>query len=307
MKQDLSVPLAALGQLPVLLAVAEHRSFTRAAHALGVSTSAVSQTIARLEAAVATPLVVRTTRSVNLTEAGERLVAEARPAIATASAALAATRARTGEPTGLLRLNVPQLAYKLLEDLVPRYLRAHPQMQVDITVDNRSVDIVAGGFDAGIRLREGLDRDMISLRVTGPLRFLVVASPRYLAARGTPRHPRDLVDHACLAWRSLTTGIVYPWQFERAGKALEVAVRGPVISNDTDVLRDAALADLGLSFLPEADARAAIAAGRLVSVLEPWLPAEDGLHLYYPRAARTVPKLAAFVECVRTSPDRRAR
>ena len=302
MKEPLQITAGALGQLPALLAVAEHKSFTRAARDLGVSTSAISQIIGRLEAALGTPLVVRTTRSVNLTDAGERLVADARPAITAASAALTATRARSRELTGMLRLNVPRLAYQaVLGRVVPAYLRAHPQMKVEVTVEDRYVDIVAGGFDAGVRLHESVERDMVSVRLTAELRFLVIGSPRYFAKHGTPKHPRELVDHACLAWRSLTSGAIYAWEFERGGKALEVAVSGPVISNDTQVLRDAAIADLGLTYLPELEVRPDLDDGRLVSVLDPWLPPVAGLYLYYPRAARTVPKLAAFVAVARAT------
>lgn len=293
---------ALLAQLPALIAVADHRSFTAAARALGVSTSAVSQTIARLEASLATPLVVRTTRSVNLSDAGARLVGELRPALAATAAALHGTRQPSRAVTGLLRLNVPRLAiYVVGGRLVPAYLRGHPEVAVEVMVEDRNADIVAEGFDAGVRLHEAVARDMISVRLTSQIRFVVVGAPSYFAARGIPASPRELVDHACLGWRSMTTGRLYAWEFERRGKKLEVAVTGPLITNDIDVMRDLACAGIGLAYISEDQAAADLAAGRLMRVLDAYLPPIAGLYLYYPRASRAVPRLAAFVASARAA------
>jgi DNA-binding transcriptional LysR family regulator len=300
LKPSFTITGALLAQLPTLVAVADHRSFTAAARALGVSTSAVSQTIARLEASIGAPLVVRTTRSVNLTDAGTRLVGELRPALAATTAAVLATRERRRTLTGTLRLNIPRLALPLVTGrLVPAYLRAHPEITVEVTVEDRNADIVAEGFDAGVRLHEAVERDMISLPLTRSIRFVVVGAPSYLAARGTPTRPRDLGDHACLGWRSMTSGRLYAWELEHRGRTIEVAVTGPVITNDIDVIRDLACAGFGLAYVSEGQVAADVAAKRLVRVLDAYLPPIAGLYLYYPRAARTVPTLAAFVACAK--------
>jgi DNA-binding transcriptional LysR family regulator len=290
----------ALAQLPVFLAVAEQKSFTAAARLLRVSPSAVSQAIARLERELGATLVLRTTRSVNLTEAGARLAAEARPALGVVEVALDAIAQKSGEPQGVLRLNVPRLACQIaLPPLLAQYAQRHPEMRVDVTVEDRNVDIVREGFDAGIRLREAVEKDMVTVRLSPPIRFVVVGSKRYLAARGRPKHPRELVDHACIAWRCPTSGELYRWEFEQRGRALEVDVDGPISSNDADVLSACAELGLGLAYVAEHEVRARLRAGKLETVLEPFCPEVPGLFLYYPRAAQRVAKLAAFVEVAR--------
>ena len=289
-----------LGQLPVFLAVAEHQSFSKAARVLGVSTSAVSQAVTRLEAEVGTALLVRTTRSVNLTDTGRRLLAEAGPAVLAASNALASVRSRGAEPEGTLRLNVPHLARFALAPLVAAYAKKYPRVLLDIIVEDRNVDIVEGGFDAGIRLREAVQKDMVTVRLSSPFRFTVVGAKKYLAAHGAPKHPRDLVEHACLGWRSLTTGEVYRWEFQERGVDFEVAVRGPLCANDAGMLIDAAGRRLGLTYVAEPEVMSELEKGRLECVLERYCPEVPGLFLYYPRAAQRVPKLAAFVELART-------
>jgi DNA-binding transcriptional LysR family regulator len=302
MQQDFTIQRDSLGRLPIFLAVAERRSFSAAATALALSPSAVSQAIAALERELGTALFVRTTRSVNLTDAGKRLAHDARPAVAVLTAALETTAARREELSGTLRLNVPHLACHLvLPPLLTAYVRKHPEMRVDVVVDDRNVDIVADGFDAGVRLHEEVQKDMVAVRISAAFRFVVVASPAYFERHGEPRHPEDLVRHACLPWRSLTTGAVWRWEFEHEGRELEIAVDGPVTSTDAHVLVACACEGLGFAYVPEHDVRRELATGRLRHVLDSYCLEVPGLFLYYPRAAQRVPKLAAFVACARVT------
>jgi DNA-binding transcriptional LysR family regulator len=289
-----------LAQLPVFLAVAEKKSFTRAARELGISASAVSQAIQRLEKEMGAALLVRTTRSVNLTEVGRQLAADAKPAVEQMAAALGSAQSDDREPSGVLRLNVPRLAcHVVLPPLLEAFARKHPRVHVDVTVDNRNVDIVAGGFDAGIRLRESVQKDMVAVRLSAAVRFVVVASKRYLAKHPRPQHPRDLVQHACLGWRAPTSGTLGRWEFQEGKRTIEVAVEGPLSSSDPDLLIRAARDGLGLTYVAEHEALGDLDAGRLVRVLTEFSPEVHGLFLYYPRAARQVPKLKAFVACVK--------
>ncbi len=300
-KPPLPIYAGSLAALTVFLTVAERKSFRAAAAVLGVSPSAVSQAISRLERDVGTALLVRTTRSVNVTEAGARLAERAGGAVSVALGAIAeAAGEEATPPWGPLRLNVPHLACRAaLPALVAAFTRAHPAARVEIRVDDRNVDIVREGFDAGIRLREAVERDMVTVRISPPFRFVVVGSKRYLAKRGRPKHPRELVAHDCVVWRSPTTNEVWRWELEHRGRMLEVAVDGPVSTNDEDMLVAAAREGLGLAYVAEHAVQADLAARGLEAVLEPFCPEVPGLFLYYPRAARNVPKLAAFVACAR--------
>jgi DNA-binding transcriptional LysR family regulator len=294
--------LASLAQLPLFVAVAEAKSFSRAATALGVSPSAVSQAVRRLERELGVTLLVRTTRSVNLTEAGARLFTRAGALVDEARGALAEARGAGDQPSGLLRLNVPRFGCRrLLMPLIVGYARAFPSVQVDVVVENRNVDIVKDGFDAGVRLFDAIEKDMLTIRVSPPVRFVVVGSPEYLARHGRPKHPRELVDHSCIAWRSPTHGSLYRWEFEQRGRAIEVGVAGPVTTNDDDVLAECARTGLGLSYVAEHEVTEELASGALETVLDAFAPRIPGLFLYYPRAARSVPKLASFVAYIRAS------
>lgn len=301
LKSSFMMKAGVLGQLPVFLAVAEHKSFTRAAKRLGVSPSAVSQAIARLERELGVTLVLRTTRSVNLSDVGARLADQARPLLGALDVALE-TLARSDAPRGVLRLNVPRLACQVvLAPLLATYCRQFPEMRVDVAVEDRNVDIVRHGFDAGIRLQEAIEKDMISVRLTPPIRFVVVGSKRYFAARGRPKHPRELVEHACIGWRSPTTGELYRWEFERRGRALEVDVDGPITANDGELLVACAEQGLGLCYVAEHELGTRREAGKLETVLDAFCPVVPGLFLYHPRAAQRVPKLAAFIEIARAA------
>jgi DNA-binding transcriptional LysR family regulator len=289
-----------MGQLPVFLAVAERQSFTRAARALGMSPSATSQAVARLEQELGTPLFVRTTRSVRLTDAGARLLHEAGPAVRVACAALSGLKEAENEPSGVLRLNVPRIAGRVcLPRILELYAKRYPRVRCDIVVDDRRVDIVKGGFDAGIRSREAIHKDMVRVRLTGPFRFAVVGSKRYFASAGRPKEPRELTAHACLGWRSLADEGAYRWEFSHRGREIEVAVEGPVVSNDTQLLLACAEQGMGLALVVEQEAARELASGHLQTVLDDYAVEVPGLFLYFPRAARAVPNLRSFVACAR--------
>jgi DNA-binding transcriptional LysR family regulator len=286
--------------LPTFLAVAEHRSFTRAASALGVSTSAVSQAVRALEAHVGVPLLLRTTRSVSVTQAGQRLVESAGPALRGAVEALSSVGASSGEVVGHLRLNVPAIVVEtVVGHLVTAFAAKHPRAKVDVWVEDRLVDIVAERFDAGVRLSEAMEKDMVSVRLTEPFRFVVVGSPSYLAARGRPSHPRQLPSHTLIGYRSPTTGAPYRWELERGRTAWEVPVDGPVWTNHDGVMLELAARGLGLAYVAETSAQRFVEAGALEVVLDDWAPQVPGSFLYFPSRAQASPTLRAFIDCAK--------
>lgn len=288
-----------LAALSTFLAVAERQSFSAAAAALGISRSAVSQAVRALEDQLGTPLLVRTTRSVRLTDAGARLAAEAGPALRQADDALAAVRGGD-RAAGTLRLTVPHIAVPtVIAPLLPELRAQHPELMLEIVVDDRLVDIVADGYDAGVRLGESLEKQMVGVRVSEPFRFVVVASPAYVKKHGKPGHPRDLVDHACIGFRLQTTGVLYRWEFERRGRALTIAVPSAVITSDAQLAMRAALDGLGLAYIDELTAGAYIDTGKLVVVLEDFAPRVPGFFLYFPERSRGVPKLRALIDLAR--------
>lgn len=299
LKQSETIRAPGLVQLPVFLEVARRRSFSAAARALGMSPSATSQAIARLEEELGVALLVRTTRSVNVTPAGERLLRDAGPAITTAQTALVTAQRGREEPSGVLRLSVPRIACRVgLLPVLAEYARRFPAVRTDVVVDDANVDIVREGFDAGVRPKRALQADMTRVQLSGRLRMVVVGSPRYVGTRGRPLHPRDLVEHACLTWRR-DDGGEHRWALRERGRALEVSVRGPTISDDVELLLAAAEEGMGLAYVAEPEAARAIAEKRLVTVLDACSVELDGLYLYYPRTARSEPKLRALVSCVR--------
>lgn len=292
----------ALGRLPIFLAVAAKQSFSLAAAELGISASAVSQAVLRLEAELGVALLVRTTRSVQVTDAGARLVQETATSIAAARDALAGIAVAHERPMGVLRLNVPRVAIRSgLRRVLSAFAASHPDVTVDVNVDDRLVDIVKDGFDAGVRARASVQKDMVTSPLSGPIRFVVVGAPSYLAAHGRPKHPNDLVGHRCLGWHSLTSRTPYRWEFTRRGRDVEVAVTGPLASNDADVLVAAAEDGLGLAYVTEYEVRRQVDAGALEILLEPYAAFVPGLFLYYPRAASTIPKVRAFIDSARAT------
>ncbi|MDC0674222.1 LysR family transcriptional regulator [Nannocystis radixulma] len=289
-----------LSGLTALLVVADKRSFTAAAAELRVTPSAVSQTVRALEERLGVRLLQRTTRSVGLTEAGARFVAQLRPAMAGVQAAYEALDEVRGRPAGTLRLNVPRIASRwVLEPILAAFMAAYPEIRLEITTDDGFTDIVAQGFDAGIRIGEMLDKDVVAVRLSEDMRSAVVGSPAYFAARGKPKHPRELLAHECINYRRVSSGAVYRWEFTDKGRDISLAVDGRLVTNEYDVMVRAALDGVGLAYLLENSVTEALVDKRLVRVLTPYCPPFPGLFLYYPSRTQVPPKLRALVEFLR--------
>lgn len=303
---------AALPQLHTFLAVARHRSFSAAARELGVSTAAVSKSVKQLEAQLGVVLLTRTTRSVSPTDAGTQLIADAGPAMKQAQEALVRVSAKPGEVVGRLKLSVGRMAVPfLISPVLPAFRARHPRVDVEIVVDERLVDIVGEGYDAVVRLAESIDRDMVQVRVTDAFRFVIVGSPGYLANRGTPRRPQDLLRHDCIAFRAPSTGALYAWELERGRRTWRVPVRGSVVTNEPELSVRLAEQGLGLTYTFEPWVAEPVGAGRLKLVLEAYAPTLPGFFLCYPSRAQSSPALRRFVELVKEltatpKPSRRA-
>ena len=299
MKQNFTVRQGALDGVEAFLSVAQHKSFRRAAAELGVTPSAISQAVRALEERVGAALFTRTTRSVGMTEAGERFLARAKPAFEELVAAGEVARDLGKRPSGLLRLAVPRAVVPiLLEQLIASFCEAYPDIELEIAASAQLVDLAAEGFDAGIRLGQFIAADMVAVRLSSPFRFIVVASPAYLARHGRPEQPEDLRHHACIRLRR-SGGALALWQFEDNARTLEVAVSGPLIAHDFPTILGAALEGVGLAQVPEPIASEAIAAGKLVHVLEPYAPMTPGMFLYHPGKRQMMPKLRAFIDHVK--------
>ncbi|HXR19785.1 MAG TPA: LysR family transcriptional regulator [Steroidobacteraceae bacterium] len=304
---------AEFAELKAFAAVVERASFARAADHLGLSPSALSQTIRQLEARLGVRLLNRTTRSVAPTTAGSRLHERIAPLILELDAAVAETVAATGRTAGTLRINtLGMAAKKIIAPCLGRFHQAHPDVVLDVVIDDGLSDIVAGRFDAGIRVGERLEKDMAAVRLTADVKMLAVASPDYLARCGEPKTPADLRHHACINWRFPGSGGIYRWQFEKKGKKLEVAVEGPLISNQQDMVVEAALQGLGILYAYDIDrVDQAIAAGQLKRLLADWSLTSPGLYLYYSNRRHPQPALRAFIDCLldreQTASRRRTR
>ena len=284
-------------QLQAFLTVARLRSFSGAARELGVSRSAVSQSVRQLEEQLRVVLLVRTTRSVSLTEAGKRLMDGASPALAQLAASLTEVSAQPGEVVGRLRLSVPRSAVPFVLDPVLPTLRArHPRVEIEVFVEDRFVDIVAEGYDAGIRLSESIERDMVQVRLTAPFRFVVVGTPAYLADHGTPQRPEDLLRHECITFRSPTNGALYAWELERGRRTWRVPVRGGVVTNDGLLCASMAKLGLGLAYVPEPVVLDELRGDGLQIVLEPYAPTVPGYFLYFPSRAQGSAPLRLFLD-----------
>lgn len=283
--------------LSEFLAIVRRGSFRAAAIELGVTAGAVSQALQNLERRLGLPLLHRTTRSVALTEEGERLLAQLGPAAETIIVALDDLVQSRARPSGTLRLLAHRMALvPVLEPILPLFHRRWPEMQVEVTVDSTHAELVEGGFDAGIRIGEFIDKDMIAVRVTPPFRWAVMASPAYLARRGRPELPEDLAGHECLRYRRPDVGDVYRWEFERDGQALSIDPPGSLVANDPGLLRSLAVQGMGLYYSSTLQAAGELERGLLELVLEDYSPARDSLFVYFPRTSRNQPKLRAFVE-----------
>ncbi len=289
-----------LNALSAFLEVARRRSFAAAARELGVSPSALSQSVRQLEARLGVALLTRTSRSVALTDAGQRLLENAGPAVEQALESLKTVAVRSGEVTGRVRLTVPSAAVALvLARLLPRFLERHPKVELEVYVENRFVNAVAEGFDAGIRLSEAIERDMVQVRLTEPGRFVLAAAPSYLERRGTPQEPRDLLEHECICMRSSTGGARYAWELERGKKGWRVPVQGSVTTNDPGLMRLLAVAGVGIVYAFEPQIAGDLRSGSLRLVLEQYAAAVPGFFLYFPSRAQVSPALRAFVDVAR--------
>jgi len=288
-----------LTHLAAFAAVARHRSFRRAGAELALSTSAVSYAIRALEERLGVGLFHRTTRSVSLTEAGQRLMERLQPALGQVSDALEEMNQFRATPAGLLRINAARAAVPTqLSSRLADFLRAHPDVRIEVTENDGLVDIVAEGFDAGVRLHEFVPEDMVAVPLGPPLRGMIVASPAYLAQHETPQHPRDLLRHPCVRFR-FASGHLYKWQFERGEESLEIDVQGRItLSEQTTIVR-AVLDGLGIAYVLEDAARPWLDSGQLVSMLEDWSPPFPGFVLYYPRQRQMTSALRAFVDLLR--------
>ncbi|GLQ55805.1 LysR family transcriptional regulator [Devosia nitrariae] len=289
-----------LNTIELFVAVAEARNFRAAADRLGVTRSAVSQGIRRLEDRLGIALVNRTTRSVSLTEAGERFYADVAPAMTDLTAAIAATGERTGPPSGLLRLAVSSIAERFISgELLASFADAYPDVELDITMTDDEFDIVAEKYDAGVRLGEVIEQDMIAVPISGDQRQLAVAAPIYLQRHGRPAHPQDLTGHRCIGWRPAPGVAPYRWEFEEDGRAFDVAVNPQVTTNDMWLMIRMACAGGGITFGMEETFRPYIERGELVPLLEEFLPPFPGFFLYFPSRRNLAPKLRALIEHVR--------
>jgi DNA-binding transcriptional LysR family regulator len=290
-------PLADLG---AFIAVARERSFTRAAAQLGVSPSALSQTMRALEEKLGVRLLTRTTRSVAPTDAGERLIATVGPHLEEIETGLAALSELRDKPAGIIRITaVDHAAETILWPSLANFLAEYPDVQVDLVVDNMLRDIVAERFDAGIRMGERVARDMIAVRIGPEIRMAAVATPAYFKKHGKPKVPQDLETHSCINLRLPTLGGVYAWEFEKGTREINVRVEGQLTVNDIAVIRNAALHGLGIAFMPEDVAQPHLDAGDLVRVLADWTPPFPGYHLYYPSRRQQSPAFALLVEALR--------
>jgi len=288
------------GSLAAFAVVAEERSFTRAAARLGVSPSALSHTMRRLEERLRIQLLARSTRSVSTTDAGERLLARLGPAIGEISSAVEDLGRLLDRPSGRVRITASRSAARMvIAPALPRFLETYPEIVVEVLIEPGLTDIVARRFDAGIRLGESLEKDVVAVPVTSQLRMAVVGTPHYFAAHPAPSTPHDLRKHRCINFRLTSAGTIYKWEFEKGRHKVEVGVDGPLVFDDEGMVLDAALAGLGLAYVLEGQVAASLRAGALSRVLEDWCPPFPGFFLYYPGRRQASPALAAFIDAIR--------
>ena len=300
MRYDRIIDRDLLLHLPVVATVARRKSFAAAAAELDLSASAVSHAVRMVEERLKTPIFARTTRSVALTEAGQRFLDQTAPALDQIREAVETAQALRGQVTGTLRINAPRIAFPIvLTDLLVASAIRHPDLTVEVVSEDASIDIVAQGYDAGVRLGEMIAEDMVAVRLTPPLKVIMVASPAYLARAGEPRAVAALREHACIGYRQLGSGAAYAWELLDDGRDVAVSVSGPARVTDPLAALDLAVAGVGIAYLFEHTARAALAAGRVRQVLPASAIEEPGLFLYFPRRAAEAPKLRAFIDLAR--------
>lgn len=281
------------------LAVARDRSFTRAAAKLGIAQSTLSHAIKKLEAEMGLRLLTRTTRSVALTEAGERLRQSLEPRLEEIDRDIAALTALRDTPSGTVRITLSEHAMETIWPRLVPALAAYPDIALEFSIDTGFRNIVEDGFDAGIRLGESLEKDMIAVRVGPDWRLLAVCAPAYVAAHGKPKHPKDLIAHNCISRRQSTSGGLYAWEFEKGGQELRVRVNGQLTFNSSFAMIDAALGGFGIAYLPESMIAPHLASGALVAVLDSWSPPFEGYFLYYPSRRQNAPAFSVIVEALR--------
>ncbi|PRA27925.1 LysR family transcriptional regulator [Pseudomonas poae] len=290
---------AGLPELTAFVAIAEQRSFSGAARMLGVSPSALSHSMRGLESRLELRLFNRTTRSVALTEAGEQLFQRVQPLLGELDCAVNDVTSERNTPSGLIRLSASESSFKLLiRDVMPQFLQDNPQIHIECVVDSRLVDIVADGFDAGIRLFDDVPRDMIAVRFGPDVRFAAVASPDYLSRHPAPHTPQDLKAHRCIRFR-FASGTLFRWDLDHEGRSASVDVDGPMTLDNINLMVEAALAGVGIAWVPEHQVDEHLQAGRLVHVLPEWGPCYAGACLYYPANRHPPMALRMFVEAVR--------
>jgi DNA-binding transcriptional LysR family regulator len=288
-----------LNDLDAVIAIARKASFRAAALELGMSTTALSNAVGKLEADLGVRLFNRTTRSVSLTDAGRVFIEQVGPALQDIHGAMEAVRSQQATPSGTLRINAFAMAAReILSPLVLEFLRRYPQVHVDLVTEGRLVDIVAEGFDLGVRGADLVPSDMIAVSLRRPQRYAVVGSPAYIETHGKPRVPPDLLHHPCIRVR-LPNGSLYRWQFEKDGQTAQINVSGPITLDEASLARAAVLEGIGLGFFMEQDVCADIEAGRLIRVLEDWTPPFGGLCLYYPGRRNPSAALKAFIGLAR--------
>ncbi len=289
-----------LGSLAMFMAVAEERSFTRAAAKLGISQSALSHAMRRLEEKLGLRLLTRTTRSVAPTIAGERLIETLRPALADIEGRLASLTELRERPAGTVRITTSKHAARtILWPVVNRLMAENPDIEIELSVESGLTDIVTERFDAGVRLGERLEKDMIAVRIGPRLRMAAVAAPSYLAEHGTPETPHDLARHRCINLRMVSAGSLYAWEFEKEGRELRVKVEGQLVLNDVDLIIDAAVAGRGIAFMIEDHVSDQLADGALVRVLEDWCEPFDGHYIYYPSRRQPSPAFSLLLDALR--------
>ena len=297
------MPRATITDLLAFVAVASERSFTRAAARLGVSPSALSHTIRRFEERLGLRVLARTTRSVSLTEAGERLLASVGPRLGEIDAELEALTELRDKPAGTIRISTGEHAVRTV--IWPRldpFIAQYPDIKLEVNLDNGLTDIVAGRYDAGVRLGEQVAKDMIAVRIGPDWRMAVVATPAYFASHPAPKSPHDLTGHNCINLRLISFGGFYAWEFERRGEKINVRVDGQLAFNSSVPILEACLAGHGIACIPEDMARPHLGAGRLKQVLKDWMPLFAGYHLYYPSRRQLSPAFALLVDALRYRP-----
>ncbi|RWK49901.1 LysR family transcriptional regulator [Mesorhizobium sp.] len=293
------MPRPSLNDLTAFIAVATHRSFRRAADEIGTAPSTLSHAMRALEERMGVRLLNRTTRSVSPTEAGFQLLDRLQPALASLDEALDSVAGFRGNVAGTVRINAPRLVAGLLVRWVlPRMAERHPDVTLDIVVEGRLIDIVSSGFDAGVRLLGSVPKDMIAVPFARRLRFICVASPAYLDRFGDPGTPEELQRHHCIGHR-MPSGKLYRWEFERAGQELVIEANGPIVLDDEELMVEAAIEDLGVAYVADWAAEAALSDGRLRKVLTAWMPAPEEVAVYYPGHRAVPPALRAFVDIVK--------